>query len=374
MIGSLSSSKIEIFNSIYKSKNKRKRNFSFNSSHSPIIEYKPKDKNFFLLKKDILISLLNNVKNSQIRFLSNKANDKKNLSKKILNNLIKGLTDNLREKENIRKEIEDNNIISKDFLYKEIFEKVINNKFEDKNISKNEQMTKLHNMNVELRHLKILNFMIENQIKSINNEIRLKIFEYKYLKNVGFMKEINREKKCEHKNDIIETSKLLNQQLNRSRRKFVDLVCRKNIQNEEIISVTKNIESIKKKIFFSNKKGTKRYIDSNEVIPELSNDNSKQYNFSENKNQINNIISIINNNKIININILNEEYKFDGEKDFEDEGILKVRKVLFIKNNINKVKIKNLKKNKMNKYHLCFLQFEFSIKIFVLNVNKYYYK
>ena len=360
----VSSSKNELFKSTYHMSIKRKRNFSFNSSNSEIIQYKPKDKNFFLTKKDILISVLNIIKISQIRFLSAKSKDKKILSKQILNNLIKELTDYLREKENIKKELEDDIKIRKDFLYKEIFGKNISNKFDDKKIGKNKQMNKLHNMNAELKYLKTLNFIIENQINSLNDDFMLKIFTYNYLKNVKFMKEINREKKCEHKNDILEAGNLLHQQLLNNRKKFINLVSRKNFQNEEIISTSNKIESIEKSIYFSGKKGSKKYIESNEVIPELSNDYSKQYNFStietknknnmllinniEYQNQINNIISINNINNIININIINDEYKYDNEKIFENKGNLKLRKGISLQNAINNVNIKNLNKYKMN--------------------------
>ena len=220
-----------------------------------------------------------------------------------------------------------------------------------------EKVNAFHNLNVELKQLKILNFNIENQISVIDDEFELKLFTYNYLKNVKFMKEINREKKCEHKEDIKDAGNILHNTLVNNRKQFTQLVSKKNIQNEEIINLVNKINSIEKNIYYSAKKGSKRYIDSNEVIPELSNDYTKQNNFITNesqninmivinnmeyKNQINNIINIGNINNVFNIQIFNNKFDIEEEKNIEDLENLKLRKNLFIKKVKNNTKKQNL--------------------------------
>jgi len=351
----------------------KRRKLSFHSSYSDKIQYMPKDKPSLLSKKKFLESVLTIIKKSQIEILSSKTNNKKTQIKNILTTLVNSLSNNLKEKDNIRMKFENKIKHKKDTMYREMFGKKIfikSNKFnkleeikedshfDDENENENEKTKAFHNLNVELEQLKFLNFNIENQISVINDEFALKLFAYNYLKNVKFMKEINREKKCKHKEDIKDAGNILHNKLINNRRIFTQLVSKKNIQNEEIINLANKIESIEKNIYYSEKKGSKRYINSNEVIPELSKDYSRQNDFMTNesqnianmivinnmeyKNQINNIINISNINNIFNIQIFNNKINIEEEKNDEDVEDLKLRKKLFIKNAINNIKVENL--------------------------------
>jgi hypothetical protein len=176
-----------------------------------------------------------------------------------------------------------------------------------RNINEN-QIDKFHNLNVELKNLKLLNFKIENQISSINDEFGLKLFSSCYLKNVGFMKEINREKKCELKEDIIKVDNIFQKNKIDYRKKLSEMVIEKNLQDEEIKSLSDKISLIKRNMNLNEKKVYKKYINSNEIIPELPSDfsNSNELNINDCKNL--KIMSSINNHEFqnnINININN---------------------------------------------------------------------
>lgn len=364
----VSSTKLDLRSS-YNNLFPKRRKLSFHSSYSDKIQYMPKDKPSLLSKKKFLESVLTIIKKSQIEILSSKTNNKKTQIKNILTTLVNSLSNNLKEKDNIRMKFENKIKHKKDTMYREMFGKKIfikSNKFnkleeikedshfDDENENENEKTKAFHNLNVELEQLKFLNFNIENQISVINDEFALKLFAYNYLKNVKFMKEINREKKCKHKEDIKDAGNILHNTLINNRRIFTQLVSKKNIQNEEIINLANKIESIEKNIYYSEKKGSKRYINSNEVIPELSNDYSRQNNFMTNESQnianmivINNMeyknqINNININNIFNIQIFNNKINIEEEKNDEDVGDLKLRKKLFIKNAINNIKVENL--------------------------------
>lgn len=359
--------------SSYNSLFTKRRKLTFNSSFSDKIQCMQEESPSLLSKKKFLQSVLAIVKKSQIGILSSKTNNKKNQIKDLLTNLVKELSNNLKEKESIRMKLENKIKHKKEAMYKEMFSKHFflkcnnSNKFEeikdngdddDEKENGNEKTKAFHSLNVELKQLKFLNFNIENQISVIDDEFELKLFTYNYLKNVKFMKEINREKKCKHKEDIKDAGNILHNILVNNRKKFTQLVSKKNIQNEEIINLVNKINSIEKNIYFSAKKGSKRYIETNEVIPELSNDYTRQNNFITNESQniknmivinnmecqkqINNIININNINNVFNIQIFNNKFDIEEEKNVEDLGNLKLRKNLFIKKVNNNIKLQNL--------------------------------
>jgi hypothetical protein len=244
---SLSSTKLNYIFTNYNIFNKKTREFSFQKSNSDKNNYYIEDKNSLISTKHFLQSILNFIKKSQTKILSMKLNNKKNETKVILINLIKDLSNNLKAKENNRKELEKIVRNKKDYLNREMFGKCYffdnNKRICKRNINEN-QIDKFHNLNVELKNLKLLNFKIENQISSINDEFGLKLFSSCYLKNVGFMKEINREKKCELKEDIIKVDNIFQKNKIDYRKKLSELVIEKNLQDEEIKSLSDKISLI----------------------------------------------------------------------------------------------------------------------------------
>ena len=235
---SLSSTKLNYIFTNYNLFNKKTRDFSFQKSNSDKNNYYIEEKNSIISTKHSLELILNIIKKSQTKILSMKLDNKKYETKLILINLIKDLSNNLKSKENIRKEYEKMVKNKKDNLNREMFGKFYifdnNKKIYKRNI--NEKDDKFHNLNVELKNLKLLNFKIENQISSINDEFGLKLFTSCYLKNVGFMKEINREKKCELKEDIIKVDNILQKNKIDYRKKLSEMIIEKNLQDEEIKS------------------------------------------------------------------------------------------------------------------------------------------
>ena len=333
---SLSSTKLNHILVNYNLFNKKARQFSFQKSNSDKNNYYIEEKNSLISTKHFLQSILNIIKKSQTKILSLKLDNKKMETKLILINLIKDLSNNLKSKENNRKEFEKIVRNKKDNLMKEMFGKYYffdnNKKIYQRNTFENE-IDKFHNLNVELNNLKLLNFKIENQISSINDEFGLKLFTSCYLKNVGFMKEINREKKCELKEDIIKIDNILQKNKIDFRKKLSEMVIEKNLQDEEIKSLSEKIFLFKRNFNLNEKKAYKKYINSNEIIPELSSDfsNSNELNINDYKNI--KIVSLKNNhefqnnnNNIININnIINNITK---EK-LENEGNKHLRKRKF---------------------------------------------
>jgi hypothetical protein len=359
--------------SSYNSLFTKRRKLTFNSSFSDKIQCMQEESPSLLSKKKFLQSVLAIVKKSQIGILSSKTNNKKNQIKDLLTNLVKELSNNLKEKESIRMKLENKIKHKKETMYKEMFGKHFfwksnnvnkleetkeNEEVYDEKENKNEKANAFHSLNAELKYLKFLNFNIENQISVIDDEFGLKLFTYNYLKNVKFMKEINREKKCKHKEDIKEAGNILHNKLVHNRKQFTQLVSKKNIQNEEIINLVNKINSIEKNIYYSAKRGSKRYIDSNDVIPEISYDYTRQNNFLTNEsqniknmivinnmeyqNQISNIINISNINNVFNIQIFNNKFDIEEEKNVEDLGNIKLRKNLFIKKTNNNIQMQNL--------------------------------
>ena len=330
---SLSSTKLNYIFTNYNIFNKKTREFSFQKSNSDKNNYYIEDKNSLISTKHFLQSILNFIKKSQTKILSMKLNNKKNETKVILINLIKDLSNNLKAKENNRKELEKIVRNKKDYLNREMFGKCYffdnNKRICKRNINEN-QIDKFHNLNVELKNLKLLNFKIENQISSINDEFGLKLFSSCYLKNVGFMKEINREKKCELKEDIIKVDNIFQKNKIDYRKKLSEMVIEKNLQDEEIKSLSDKISLIKRNMNLNEKKVYKKYINSNEIIPELPSDfsNSNELNINDCKNL--KIMSSINNHEFqnninININIININIAKES-KENEDNKHLRKRK------------------------------------------------
>ena len=341
---SLSSTKLNYIFTNYNLFNKKTRDLSFEKSNSDKINYYVEDKSFLISTKHFLESILNNIKKSQTKILSLKLDNKISETKIILTNLIKDLSTNLKTKENNRKELEKIVRNKKDYLNREMFGKDFffeNNKKKNKRKINENESDKFHCLNVELKNLKLLNFKIENQISSINEEFDFKLFMCTYLKNVGFMIGSHREKKCEYKEDILKVDNILQKNRIDYRKKLSEMIIEKNLHYEEIISLSEKIALVKRNIYLNDKKAYKEYINSNEIIPELPSDfsNSNESNINDSKNlkimslikkdelkyNFNNIINI---NNIIKINITKEKLEN------EDNKLLRKRK---LKNSIYNV-------------------------------------
>ena len=255
------------------------------------------DNSISLLKHKVFLEkLLHLIKISQIDYLSqissnsNKSNANTNndtdtdtntnndspknkikIIKNILSNLQKDLITTLKDNTNSKAKMQNETTNIKSSLIKSIFEASghtessnldINNSLNEtpksiqrKNVSNyNESYYKY---NIELPHLKLLNFKIENQLKYINSLIKVKMQSIKRLYIF-----------CDNQNDIMDASNYLHQNLINARNDFKSMVKKKEIQNRNLLILNSQLNSMREEVM--GKKSTNEYINTSEVINEDS--------------------------------------------------------------------------------------------------------
>ena len=288
------------------------------------------DNSISLLKHKVFLEkLLHLIKISQIDYLSqissnsNKSNvntnndtdtdtntnnnnndnpkNKIRIIKSILSNLQKDLITTLKDNTNSKAKMQNETTNIKSSLIKSIFEAsghpessnldttTLNDtpkSIQKKNVSNyNESYYKY---NIELPHLKLLNFKIENQLKYINSLIKVKMQSIKRLYIF-----------CDNQNDIMDASNHLHQNLINARNDFKSMVKKKEIQNRNLLILNSRLNSMREEVSNLGKKSSNEYINTSEVINEDSMEyytnvctlenykrNSKDF---ENENKINNI-------------------------------------------------------------------------------------
>ena len=312
----------------------RKSNSTSNIDFNNNFQEKEQNKNVIydnsisLLKHKVFLEkLLHLIKISQIDFLSqissnvNKSNvntnndtdtdtnnnnndnpkNKIKIIKSILSNLQKDLIITLKDNTNSKAKMQNETTNIKSSLIKSIFEAsghpessnldttTLNDtpkSIQKKNVSNyNESYYKY---NIELPHLKMLNFKIENQLNYINSLIKVKMQSIKYLYIF-----------CDNQTDISDASNHLHQNLINARNDFKSMVKKKEIQNRNLLILNSQLNSMREEVATLGKKSSNDYINTSEVINEDSMEyytnvctlenykrNSKDF---ENENKINNI-------------------------------------------------------------------------------------
>ena len=303
------------------------------------------DNSISLLKHKVFLEkLLHLIKISQIDYLSqissnsNKSNvntnndtdtdtntnnnnndnpkNKIRIIKSILSNLQKDLITTLKDNTNSKAKMQNETTNIKSSLIKSIFEAsghpespnldttTLNDtpkSIQKKNVSNyNESYYKY---NIELPHLKLLNFKIENQLKYINSLIKVKMQSIKRLYIF-----------CDNQNDIMDASNHLHRNLINARNDFKSMVKKKELQNRNLLILDSQINSMREEVATLGKKSSNEYINTSEVI----NEDSMEYYTKTN------VCTM-------------ENYKRDS-KDFENENKINNigfnSKVLIPKNNI----------------------------------------
>lgn len=179
----------------------------------------------------------------------------------------------------------------------------------------------------ELFHLKLLNFIAENEIKSTEFQLNKKIKLLIYLKSMDIFEEEIREKNYGNKEELNEILEILHKKVIIVRNKFRRLVHIKRIQDSEIQCIEEKISCLKN----SNNYYFSKYILSKDIIEEESRNGS----FPNTLNSINNI-KISNGNEIsnkvnvnmnigFNINISNAIYSSQLIKKFNNDDEHKKR-------------------------------------------------
>ena len=171
---------------------------------------------------------------------------------------------------------------NKSFLIKSIFDlesENINNLKIKKNEGKIKKTKEKNNdnnykYNIELPHLKLLNFKLENQLQYMNIMVKLKIESINFFKDeVPKFNDDYIYIFCLNKNDIFEASNYLHDNLINIRNAFKLIVKKKEIQNMNLIDLNSQVISMREKVALKGKKISNDYINTSDII----NEESKEY-------------------------------------------------------------------------------------------------
>ena len=321
----------------------RKSNSTSNIDFNNDFQEKEQNKNVFydnsisLLKHKVFLEkLLHLIKISQIDYLSqissnsNKSNvntnndtdidtntnnnnndnpkNKIRIIKSILSNLQKDLITTLKDNTDSKAKMQNETTNIKSSLIKSIFEAsghpessnldttTLNDtpkSIQKKNVSNyNESYYKY---NIELPHLKLLNFKIVNQLNYINSLIKVKMQSIKHLYIF-----------CDNQNDISDASNHLHQNLINARNDFKSMVKKKEVQNRNLLILDSQINSMREEVATLGKKSSNEYINTSEVINEDSMEYYTKTNVCTMENYKRNSKDFENENKINNIGFNNK--------------------------------------------------------------------
>ena len=331
------------------------KNRTEDSPSKPVINISQTKSEILFNHKSFLEILLGLIKRTQVDYLTNikikESNDdtKKNMSKikSILTDLKESLTEIKKEKEKKIELFQNQKIQKEKNLKKTIFNTVyskrsvsnfnyINTNFETLITENNENY-----FNEETPELKLLNFKVENEIIKVDNLIKRNSFRIQYYKTPHLITEHRTEILCDDKriNESMET--LLHYQLMQQRKKFIEVVNLKNLQEIRINSIQSqaiNYRNAMKEIHKSYK-----YVNTQEIITEENksyletvNDVEKKEEEKANNPDIENNISKSDNN-INNIN--NKNLKLINVNDVEK--LLKLNMNINVNINYNQQYINN---------------------------------
>ena len=292
------------------------------------------DNSISLLKHKVFLEkLLHLIKISQIDYLSqissysNKSNINTNndtdtdtntntnndspknnikIIKNILANLQKDLITTLKDNTNSKAKMQNETTNVKSSLIKSIFEasghpensnldtnslKETPKTISRKNVSNYNES--YYRYNIELPHLKMLNFKIVNQLNYINSLIKVKMQSIKRLYIF-----------CDSQNDISDASNHLHQNLINARNDFKLMVKKKEAQNRNLLILNSQINSMREEVATLGKKSSNEYINTSEVINEDSMEYYTKTNVCTLENYKRNSKDFENENKILIILVL----------------------------------------------------------------------
>ncbi len=244
------------------------------------------DNNLSLLKHKVFLEkLLHLIKIYQTEYLSKASQKDNNKHNKII--MIKNIISNLKTdlimtlKGNAESKAKMQNIMNnnKSDLMKNIFgyEKV-NTEIKSKSDKKKKPLkSSINNINdneyiynVELPHLKLLNFKIENQLKYIDVLIKLKSQSLNKFKIEFNSNEQKYYIFCNNQNDVNDASKFLHDNLIDVRNCFKLIVKKKESQNRNLIILNSKVTSMKEEVQQLGKKSSNDYINTSDIINEES--------------------------------------------------------------------------------------------------------
>ena len=253
------------------------------------------DNSISLLKHKVFLEkIMHLIKLSQMEYLSKVSSNQKDIKdienkkdnnhdkimiiKNILINLKKDLTITLfenTENKAIMQNLMNNN---KSSLVKNLFGYEKENNGDTKTFGgKKKNLTKSVNYNVnsnfksddniynvELPHLKFMNFKITNQLEYMTALIKLKTQSLSRIYSPGCVVF------CDNQNDINKVSEYLHDNLIIARNQFISIVQKKDIQNRSISLLTGKVNDLKEDIEILHKNRSNDYINTSEIIKEES--------------------------------------------------------------------------------------------------------
>ena len=247
------------------------------------------DNKLSLIKHKVFLNkILELIKISQIDFLSQKSFNSKNIKNHNSNNSSKAIKDillNLKNeliitlKGNTENKAKIQNMMNnhKTFLVKSIFDferdNVNNIKIKEENKKKYKKFSEDENYkyNIELPHLKLLNFKVENQLKYISVLIKLKMENTKDFKNESSkFDDFDFHIFCDNQNDNLVASNYLHNNLINIRDKFKLIVKNKENQNRNLIILNARVIALKEELELLGKKSSNDYVNTSDIINEES--------------------------------------------------------------------------------------------------------
>ena len=247
------------------------------------------DNKLSLIKHKVFLNkILELIKISQIDFLSQKSFNSKNIKNHNSNNSNKAIKDillNLKNeliitlKGNTENKAKIQNMMNnhKTFLVKSIFDferdNVNNIKIKEENKKKYKKFSEDENYkyNIELPHLKLLNFKVENQLKYISVLIKLKMENTKDFKNESSkFDDFDFHIFCDNQNDNLVASNYLHNNLINIRDKFKLIVKNKENQNRNLITLNARVIALKEELELLGKKSSNDYVNTSDIINEES--------------------------------------------------------------------------------------------------------
>ena len=311
--------------------------------------------------KSSLETLLNIIKDFQLEYLSknfNKSKNNKISTKQMITSLKDSLNIMLNEKNKKLDYIQNKNEMTKKNVQSKLFPYIEEMKINKYNLS-------LENKNYfisEKNQLELLNFQIKNEIEKTNFLIQQKTQINTYIKSLPFFFEANQEIACSnnHENNK-KISQFLKEIIRRVRKDFINVVRQKMKKELEINGMSIQINYIKDSIEDYKLNGCKKYIETEDIIEEQSNEYSKSIITNQSKR---NSLSNINKKIIKKMSISSggsKKYKISKK-----EGKITKRNKLF-ENKLNKDLLGEIDNNKnVNNY----LNMNINVNI-NLNNNKY---
>ena len=318
--------------------------FYFTTKRKESIETKEQ---LLLNHKSSLEVLLNTIKNFQSNYLS-KQSTKNKITKQMLILLKGDLNLMLKEKNKTLNYLKKDNNFNKKIVQ--------NNKFPSPKISKKKNnKNKMENNKMsyvlETEQLKLLNFQMENEIIKTSFLYEQNVQINTYIKSIPFFFETNKEIFCNNNyENYKKISELLTDIIRSVRKEFIEVVKEKMEKEVEINAANLKINYIKNSIINYDLNGCRKYIETEDIIQEESNEytktiitnQSKKNSFSSNNNKslikkMSSIGSGSSRNKYVNKN---------KEKKLKD----KIQRNIIYTNKINKDIFNDINNSKVNNY------------------------